>query len=589
MSRNRKRVDPVQLRQNITENEAMTRTDKRIVWAVTLVYLLIALLNLGTLSFPVSYYHATGEPVAVRFSSPVTVEKVWINANVSCDTVIFAAGSGDVQEYEPEDGDMFQWAEMSLELPETDYITVTMSEGSEINELAFFDEAGRLIPCTVVSGSGAELIDEQDTVPARPSYFIGMYFDEIYHARTAYEFTRNMSVYEWTHPPLGKLIISVGILIFGMKPFGWRCMGALFGAGMLPILYVFSKRIFKRTDYAALTTLLMAADCMHFTQTRIATIDVYAVFFIILMFFFMYEFVRKPYLETPVSVQLRHLLLCGLSFACGCSSKWTGCYAGAGLAVVLFWRLAEEGIDSKKRGEDAWAGYKKKTLSVLLHCCAFFVAIPAVIYYLSFFPFYRYKAATIGEYSFKDTFRTLIDEQKSMYSYHSNLTATHLCQSKWFQWPFTVKSVWFYVSRVGDKLSNISSTGNPAVWWVSAVGFVCLVLERAMGKIKKAPVHLILFVGVAANYLPWILVDRCVFLYHFFATVPFILLSAVYLLYTLEQRGAVGKNWKWVWLGVAIVYFILLFPAISGIPTGFTYASFLENTLPAGYLYYGWV
>ena len=186
-------------------------------------------------------------------------------------------------------------------------------------------------------------------------------------------------------------------------------------------------------------------------------------------------------------------------------------------------------------------------------------------------------------------FDTLIKNQKDMYNYHSQLTATHMCQSMWYQWPFTFKSVWFYVSGDGERISNIASTGNPAVWWVSAVGAVCLFLEWVLGKVKKNPVHAILFVGVAANYLPWILVTRCVFLYHFFATVPFLLLSTVYLFFLLEQENRRIAWIKWAWLGLAVVYFVLLYPAISGLPTSYGYAGFLENVLPASILYYGWV
>ena len=163
-----------------------------------------------------------------------------------------------------------------------------------------------------------------------------MIFDEIYHARTAYEHIHNMSVYEWTHPPLGKLIITLGILIFGMNPFGWRIMGTLFGIAMVPILYVFAKRMLRRTDYALLAAGLWAFDCMHFTQTRIATIDVYGVFFILLMFLFMYEYIRRPYLTTPLKEKFRYLALSGLSFGLGVASNRIGCDAGAGLAVLFF-------------------------------------------------------------------------------------------------------------------------------------------------------------------------------------------------------------------------------------------------------------
>ncbi len=52
------------------------------------------------------------------------------------------------------------------------------------------------------------LIDEQDTLEGEPGWFTGTYFDEIYHARTAYEHLHGIAPYETTHPPLGKLIMA---------------------------------------------------------------------------------------------------------------------------------------------------------------------------------------------------------------------------------------------------------------------------------------------------------------------------------------------------------------------------------------------
>ena len=42
-----------------------------------------------------------------------------------------------------------------------------------------------------------------------------MYFDEVYHARTAYELIAQREVYEWTHPHLAKELMALGILAFG--------------------------------------------------------------------------------------------------------------------------------------------------------------------------------------------------------------------------------------------------------------------------------------------------------------------------------------------------------------------------------------
>ena len=41
-----------------------------------------------------------------------------------------------------------------------------------------------------------------------------MYFDEVYHARTAFELLAQRDVYEWTHPHLAKELMALGILAF---------------------------------------------------------------------------------------------------------------------------------------------------------------------------------------------------------------------------------------------------------------------------------------------------------------------------------------------------------------------------------------
>ena len=575
------------------QSEKLLNLDRLLLAALTLVYAIIALLNLGTLSFPTTVYEgAVGDSFTLDFGETVDVDEVWFNGNIAQGTLRFVCDDGSEDEYTQDQGDMFKWHEESLSFT-TRYLRVEVVDRAvAINEVAFFSD-GELLPVTVAAGEARDLVDEQDTVPDAPSYFNGMIFDEIYHARTAYENIHNMSVYEWTHPPLGKLIIALGVLIFGMKPFGWRIMGALFGVAMVPLMYVFAKRIFKRTDFAFITAGLWAFDCMHFTQTRIATIDVYGVFFILLMFFFMYEYVRQDYFAAPLKNKFRPLALSGVAFGLGCASKWIGCYAGAGLAVVLFYHLLTALFEAYKGHDEGAAARRslfwKRLWATAGWCCLWFLLVPGLIYFASYFPYYRYEASLRLNYGLRDMWATLLKNQKDMYGYHSDLTATHMCQSMWYQWPFTFKSVWFYVSGNGEKISNIASTGNPAVWWISSVGAVCLFLEWVLGKVKRDPVLPILFVGVAANYLPWVLVTRCVFLYHFFATVPFILLSTVYLFFLLERENRKMHWVKWAWLGLAVLYFILLYPAISGLPTGYGYAGFLENVLPASVLYYGWV
>nr|MBQ4320083.1 phospholipid carrier-dependent glycosyltransferase [Clostridia bacterium] len=101
-------------------------------------------------------------------------------------------------------------------------VSIGADAQAELFEIGFLSSTGEVI---AVLSDGSALFDEQALVPDMPDYQNGMYFDEIFHARTAYEHINGLQPYEISHPPLGKLLISVGILLFGMNPFGWRIAG----------------------------------------------------------------------------------------------------------------------------------------------------------------------------------------------------------------------------------------------------------------------------------------------------------------------------------------------------------------------------
>ena len=584
------------------------RKDIILVTALTVVYGVTAILNLGTLSSPQTYWQSTGvgETVTIQFDGETYVSEYWVFGNIADDgQMLLTTDGGEESLFTQSYDDMFRWCECEAGFTASS-VTLTVYGGElKINEIAFIDADGSPIPVTVVNPEGTEgcLVDEQQTVPDRPSYLNGMYFDELYHARTAYEHVNNLSPYENSHPPLGKLIIAIGILIFGMCPFGWRIMGTLFGIGMLPILYVFAKRLFGKTEHAFTATFLFAFDFMHFTQTRIATIDVFAVFFILLMYYFMYEYMQMNFFTDGLKKTLRPLALSGIFFGLGCASKWICIYAGGGLAVLFFTSLATRWqeyrlVMSGKGTQDYRRPSQQERMKVepfahnvimtLLWCCLFFVAIPLAIYMLSYLPYYVYEAGQTESYGLKDALSTWAGYQEFMWSYHSGLNATHPYQSAWYQWPFTVRPMWYYSGNdyVRDTVSTITASGNPAVWWVSTIGAVALLVLRLSGKVKKDRALQVFFVGVMANYLPWVLVSRCTFIYHFFATVPFILLATVY----LEMKGEERYHWlryvRWGWMAVCLVLFILLYPGLSGLEIPAGWAAFIKN-LPGGGLMYG--
>lgn len=576
-----------------------TRKDWIFLLGITLIYGAVALFNLGTTSAPETHWKSqtAGETVTIEFDKTHTVSSFWVYGNIeNGGTLLLTAPDGHEETFEQVYDDMFRWKTVQTSFTGNTVSLQLYSGGLDLNEIAFFDETGALIPAKVVGGTDAQnnLLDEQDTVPAYSSYYNGMYFDELYHARTAYEHLHNLKPYENSHPPLGKIIIMLGVAIFGMNPLGWRIMGALFGVAMLPVLYALAKRIFKRSDYALVTTALFAFDFMHFTQTRIATIDVFAVFFILLMYYYMYQYICMDFFTDGLKKTLRPLALAGVFFGVGAATKWICIYAGAGLAALFFWSLIDRGLEYRRVMKEGTAAQKKQvacfwqyTLKTLLWCCLFYLLIPFAIYFASYWPYFRYESGLNQGYDIGDAFATFWRYQEFMYSYHSGLNATHPFQSSWWQWPFTLRPMWYYFTSVGaTKISTLTASGNPAVWWVSTAAAVVLLAARVSGIIRGNRALRLILIGILANFLPWVLVTRCTFIYHFFATVPFLLLAAVYLLYVCEKSFK-HLGWiKWVWLGIAVLCFVLLYPGLSGYPVDRGWAEFLQK-LPGGGLMYG--
>lgn len=447
----------------------------------------------------------------------------------------------------------------------------------ELGELALCDLDGRLISTDqiVLNPSSAALFpsalfDEQDIIPDYPTYMNSAYFDEIYHARTAYENVTNVYPYEISHPPLGKLIISIGIQVFGMTPFGWRFMGTLFGVIMLLFFYVFIKNMFGKTLIAACGTILFAFDFMHYVQTRIATIDTYGVFFVILMYFFMYRYMTTDY-EKPFRKTALPLALCGISFGLGAASKWTAIYAGAGLLVLYVIHLIMRGryYASQNRG-DEFVGYLIKTL---LFSVLFFIVVPAAIYYLSYIPYGLAKDMTIkdGMLWNREYFDIVWENQKFMFNYHSNVTAEHSYQSRWYQWIINARPILYYRETFANGTkSAFAAFGNPIVWWG---GLFAIFAMFARVKGRRDGRALFIIIGYLSQLVPWFFISRTVFVYHYFPSVIFLVLALCHVLNTIWERQF-GRYKQAVlgFTGAAVLLFIAFYPVLSGaaVPTWYT-------------------
>ena len=462
-------------------------------------------------------------------------------------------------------GHLFKWryAVLNDDDPTVKYIRITASRAPiELGEVALYDGNHELIPRSRISCPDApELFDEQELIPDRPTYMNGMYFDEIYHGRTAFENLRGIYPYETTHPPLGKEIISASIYLFGMTPFGWRFSGAVFGVIMLIVMYVLIKNIFGKTVIAACGTLLLGFDFMRFVQTRIATIDTYGVFFILLAFLFMYRYITTAP-DAPFKKSIPPLALSGLFFGIGCASKWIVAYAGIGLAAIYIIRLA---MLSKYYKRNEKSGFGVYLLKTLLFSVLFFIIIPVIIYCLSYIPYGigRHMSLADGMLWDREYYRIIWNNQVSMLSYHSSLTEGHPYSATPLQWILDARPI-LYVYNIKDNMkSAFAAFGNPVVWWGGFAAMVAMAIRTIWRRDGKA---LFILIGYLSQLVPWLLITRVLFIYHYFPSTLFLVLALAHVFNTIFESGrGLYKQAVYGYTTAAGVVFAMFYPALTGI------------------------
>ncbi len=104
-------------------------------------------------------------------------------------------------------------------------------------------------------------------------------FDEVYHAKTALQYLVGENPTEWVHPPTAKLLIAVGVWIFGYKPWAWRLAPVLAGIALAPVFYAFARRTLVTERAALLASVILLADGVYEVQSRMAMTNIFAVLF----------------------------------------------------------------------------------------------------------------------------------------------------------------------------------------------------------------------------------------------------------------------------------------------------------------------
>ncbi|KKU28929.1 MAG: Dolichyl-phosphate-mannose-protein mannosyltransferase family protein [Candidatus Amesbacteria bacterium GW2011_GWA2_47_11b] len=258
------------------------------------------------------------------------------------------------------------------------------------------------------------------------------YFDEVYHAFTAQEmFKGNQAswewwntppsgfAYEWTHPPLAKLGMVLGLKLAGNSPLGWRLPGAILGILSGFLVYLITQRLTSNHTTSLLALFLYTFDGLPLVMSRIGMNDIYLVFFILSTFYFLLS---------------KRQFLASVAFGLALASKWSAIYF-LPMFIYYVWRTP------------------------------YYLLIPPIIYLIAYLPFLLTHPLT-----------QFIELQKQMWWYHTGLKATHSYSSPAITWPIMFRPVWAFVEYLKSSIANIYIQGNPVIWWAGllAVGYQTL-------------------------------------------------------------------------------------------------------------------
>ncbi|MGZ4458287.1 MAG: dolichyl-phosphate-mannose--protein mannosyltransferase [Nocardioidaceae bacterium] len=375
------------------------------------------------------------------------------------------------------------------------------------------------------------------------------------------------------HPEVGKWIIGFGEHLFGMTPFGWRVMPALFGSLLIAVLIRLVRRLTGSTLLGAVAGLLLCFDGLELVMSRLALLDIFLAFFLLSAVaclvadrdwgrLRMARLVPAGYRTTaqdwgPVRGLLWRpwRLAAGVCFGLALGTKWDALIplAGFGILVWLWDAGARRSLGVRHPrlralvADGAFAFvylvlvalfvYLATWTGWLLHAHAYETYLSNTQYGPYWGDYVKHRAHGFVPGLFQ-SLRSLWNYHVDVYNFHTKFLndATHTYQSKPQGWLILNRPVGVD-AQLGIKpgtqgctapadstcLRQVLLLGTPALWW----GGLLALLYAVYGWAGKRDWRFgLVLVGVLTTWLPWIRYDqRPIFSYYAVAIVPFTVIA----------------------------------------------------------------
>jgi Gpi18-like mannosyltransferase/4-amino-4-deoxy-L-arabinose transferase-like glycosyltransferase len=325
-------------------------------------------------------------------------------------------------------------------------------------------------------------------------------FDEVHFVGQARHYLHGENFLD-PHPPLAKLLIALGIMLFGDHPWAWRLGVATVGTLLVPVTYLLGRRMFQMRMAAALAAIFLMTDGFFLVDSRIAVIDIIYLTLAAISYLLMFRLIQLPDREARRTT----LIFLGITLGLCLGSKL---YVPAEtfllvLGFLIYGLARTQGL--------AFAPMRIVTNPQIAGAAIMTGAIAAVFYLACFIPHYA-----LGWWGgIADLFHYYGDV---MWYEKSVSTATHPYQSPWWSWPLMLRPVayWQNFPPTGNVVSTIWGAGNPILWW-GVIPAMAIMAVRALE--RPTMVRVFIVVGYLGYYVIWIPITRILFLYHYMPSI----------------------------------------------------------------------
>ncbi|HYA34664.1 MAG TPA: phospholipid carrier-dependent glycosyltransferase [Candidatus Binataceae bacterium] len=368
-------------------------------------------------------------------------------------------------------------------------------------------------------------------------------FDEVHFVGQARHYLHNEYFLD-PHPPLAKVVIMIGLWLFGDHSWAWRFGNATIGTALVAITYMLARRIIRSRIGAALAAGFVLCDGLFLVDSRYAVIDIVYITCASVAYLLLFRFI-----ETKGLLGRRKILpWIGVALGLCLGSKLyipaITCLLVAGFLALDIWRKASSMEGAVVGAVGVMVGevdpYRERRIfsGVTMVAC-----VTAAFYLVTFAP--HFLLGWWGGIS------DLFAYYKDVIWYEGSVSsATHPYASVWWTWPLMLRPVayWQRFPKDSEVIATVWGGGNPLIFW-GALTAITITAIRALERRRIGDLFLV--IGYFSYLLIWAWIGRTLFLYHYMASVylGFIALAAV--LSECWENG--GELWEHVALLLTMV------------------------------------